>query len=198
MTYNPAIPGATDLISSSQSQIQTNFSQADTAFAIDHTAFSTVANQGQHKKVTLIAPIVDQDQVGNLSTVYSKTSGSGVELFYQHGTAGNGVSQLTGGGVTAAAYCTFNNAGTLTAGSFNVASTLRNAQGVFTVSFTRNFLNTNYIAIVSPNMQSVNGFAIKVSQETKNVGSFAFSLQDQTNTFRDPVTCDLVFFGVLA
>lgn len=198
MTFNPAIPAPTDLISQSQAQIQTNFSQADTAFGVDHTAFSVLANQGQHKQVTLIAPISNPNQAGNISSVYTKTSGTGVELFYQHGTANLGVSQLTGGGITAAAYCTFNNAGTLTAGSFNVSGTVRNAQGVYTVSFSRSFANTNYIAIVSPNMVSVNAFAIKVSQETKNVGSFQFSLQDQINVFHDCVTCDLVFFGVLA
>jgi len=38
MSYNASIPQATDLISQSQSQIQTNFSQANTAFGIDHTA----------------------------------------------------------------------------------------------------------------------------------------------------------------
>lgn len=198
MTFNPAIPAATDLISQSQAQIQTNFSQADTAFAVDHTAFSVLANQGQHKQVSLIAPISNPNQAGNIASVYTKTSGAGVELFYQHGTANLGVSQLTGGGITAAAYCSFNSAGALTAGSFNVSGTVRNAQGVYTVSFSRSFANTNYIAIVSPNMVSVNAFAIKVSQETKNVGTFQFSLQDQINVFHDCVTCDLVFFGVLA
>ena len=198
MTFNPNIPQPNDLISASQAQIQTNFSQADTAFGIDHTPFSTLANQGQHKQLTLIAPIANPNQAGNISSVYTKTSGTGVELFYQHGTANNGVSQLTGGGITAAAYCSFNGAGVLTAGSFNVSGTVRNNQGVFTVSFSRSFANTNYIALPVPNCQSVGGFAIKIAQETKNVGSFQFSIQNQVNAFVDPVTCDVVFFGVLA
>jgi hypothetical protein len=146
----------------------------------------------------LIAPISDPNQAGNISSVYTKTSGSGVELFYQHGTASLGVSQLTGGGVTAAAYCTFNGAGVLTAGGFNVASSTRVVKGIYSVSFTRNFANTNYIAIVSPNMTPVTGFAIKIVQEAKNIGSFQFSINDQNNVFQDCVTCDLVFFGVLA
>lgn len=198
MSFNPSIPQPNDLISQSQAQIQTNFSQLDTAFAVDHTAFSVSANQGQHKQVTLIAPISNPNQAGSISSVYTKTSGTGVELFYQHGTANLGVSQLTGGGITAAAYCTFNGAGALTAGGFNVASSTRVLQGIYSVSFTRNFANTNYIAIVSPNMTAVTSFAIKVVQEAKNVGSFQFSINDQNNVFQDCVTCDLVFFGVLA
>ena len=203
MTFNPAIPQPTDLISQSQAQIQTNFSQSDTAFAVDHTAFSVLANQGQHKQVTLIAPISNPNQAGNIASVYTKTSGTGVELFYQHGTGNLGVSQLSGGGVTAAAYCTFTVTGgilSLVAGGFNVASASRAAQGVFIVSFTRSFIapGDNYIAVITPNCTSVGGFAIKIAQEAKSASSFQFSIQTQQNVFTDPVSCDLVFFGVLA
>jgi hypothetical protein len=57
MTFNAAIPQAGDLISQSQAQILTNFSQSNTAFGVDHTAFDVVSNQGFHKQVTLIAPV---------------------------------------------------------------------------------------------------------------------------------------------
>lgn len=52
MSYNPNIPQSTDPISQSQSQILTNFSQANTAFGIDHTNLATASNQGFHKQVT--------------------------------------------------------------------------------------------------------------------------------------------------
>lgn len=199
MTFNPAIPQPTDLISQSQAQIQTNFSQSDTAFAVDHTAFSVLANQGQHKQVTVIAPISNPNQAGNIASVYTKTSGTGVELFYQHGTANLGVSQLTGGGITTAAYCRFSGTtGTIVAGAFNVTSTSRSAAGTYTVNFTRNFLNTNYVVMISPIMQSVNSFAVKVASLSRSVSACSFETQDQNNVFRDAVEVDVVVFGVLA
>ena len=197
MTFNPAIPAPTDLISQSQAQIQTNFSQADTAFGIDHTAFSVSANQGQHKQVTLIAPISNPNQAGNISSVYTKTSGTGVELFYQHGTANLGVSQLTGGGITAAAYISFAGAtGIALSGAFN-ATSVRNSAGVYTVSFPRNFGSTNYVAIITPTfLTSSNSF--KVINISKSVSALGFVIQNQTAAFSDADSLEVVCFGVLA
>lgn len=72
MTYNPNIPQATDFISQSQAQIQTNFSQADTAFGIDHTAFSVATDQGKHKKVTLVEQTTDPAADASGPLVYSR------------------------------------------------------------------------------------------------------------------------------
>lgn len=59
MTYNPNIPQANDLISNSQAQLLINNSQANIAFGVDHTAFDVVADQGKHKKATLIKQTTD-------------------------------------------------------------------------------------------------------------------------------------------
>jgi hypothetical protein len=53
MTFNPSIPTGGQTIASTTSPIQTNFSVANTAFGVDHTAFSVALNQGFHKQVTL-------------------------------------------------------------------------------------------------------------------------------------------------
>lgn len=96
MTYNPAIPQATDLISQSQSQILTNFSQADTAFAIDHTAFSVLADQGKHKKSTYYEQAVDPTTLINEVALYSKDLAGATTLYLRQESNGN-VVQMTAG-----------------------------------------------------------------------------------------------------
>jgi hypothetical protein len=195
MTFNPNIPQPNDLISASQAQIQTNFAQADTAFGIDHTPFSTLANQGQHKQVTLIAPIANPNQAGNISSVYTKTSGTGVELFYQHGTANNGVSQLTGGGVTAAAWCYYD--GTNLVNSFNVSSVVYGGGGGFTVNFTRPFTNGNYAVIVTLDIDGTGKNATGILITARNAAFVTWTSRAQDgSTFQFPFSA--VFFGVLA
>ena len=49
MTYLPTIPQPTDLLSTSQGNIQTNFSQANTIFGINHYPFDNVTvDKGKH------------------------------------------------------------------------------------------------------------------------------------------------------
>lgn len=199
MTFQANIPLATDLISVSQSDIKGNFQALSTSWNVDHVDFN-VSGAGEHKKVSLLAPIADPNLTTPKASLYTKASLTTItsDLYYQDGALASDVKQLTGGGITAAAYCSFDNTGTLLAGSYNVSSTARNAQGVFQVNFTRNFANANYIALPVPNCVSVGGFAIKIAQENKNAAFFQFSIQSQQNVFTDPVTCDVVFFGVLA
>lgn len=201
MTFNANIPQPNDLISASQAQIQTNFSQADTAFGIDHTPFSTLANQGLHKKVSLLAPISDPNQAGSIGSVYTKTSGSGVELFYQKGTAGSGVSQLTGGGVTAGAWVSIDPAGNIQA-SFNITSVTVTAPtaNVYTVNFTRNFSSTTYLAVCSFDISGVGGGTnvCSLDQQIKNVGSYEYRVRNAAGGFIRPTNTYIVFFGVLA
>lgn len=199
MTFQANIPLSTDLISISQSDLNGNFGSLSTAWQVDHVNFNA-SGAGEHVKVSLLAPIANPNLVSPKASIYTKASPTTItsDLYYQDGALSSNVKQITGGGITAAAYCSFNSAGTLAAGSYNVSGTVRDLQGVYTVSFTRNFTSNSYVAIVSPNMVSINSFAIKVSQETKNIESFQFSLQDQDNVFHDCVTCDLVFFGTLA
>lgn len=95
MTYNPAIPQPTDLISASQSQIQTNFSQADTAFGINHVLFSTVANQGKHNRVDFLR-IGAPASAASEAVVYQKAGPVSSELFLRRDGVATEV-QLTSG-----------------------------------------------------------------------------------------------------
>lgn len=81
MTYNANIPQASDLISTSQGQLLTNFSQANTAFGIDHTDFVTVANQGKHKKSTYIEQTLDPVTIANEVAMYAKDAATIATLF---------------------------------------------------------------------------------------------------------------------
>jgi hypothetical protein len=199
MTFQANIPLSTDLISVSQADILNNFQALSTSWQVNHVNFNS-SGAGEHTQVSLIAPIADPNLATPKASLYTKASPTTItsDLYYQDGALASYVKQLTGGGITAAAYCSFDNTGALLPGSYNVSSTTRLAQGVFQVNFTRNFTSGNYIALPVPNCVSVGGFAIKIAQESKAIGSFTFSIQNQVNAFVDPVTCDVVFFGTLA
>ena len=198
MTYNPAIPQSTDLISQSQGQILTNFSQADTAFGIDHTAFSVVANQGFHKKVTFQAVIPNPNQIGPIASLYTKTGTSKSELFYQNDNNAGSVSQITGGaGIGAAAWVCFDgNTGAINS-SLNIASVTRNSVGNYTIVFTRNFSAATYVGCVS--CFSQNSFPISWKLLAKAVGSFQFAnfVYIPAQGTADPSEVSVIFFGAL-
>ena len=88
MTYNANIPQASDLISQSQGQLLTNFSQANTAFGVDHTAFDVVTNQGKHKKSTYVEQAADPATAANEMAIYSKDVSGSTRLFYREESAG--------------------------------------------------------------------------------------------------------------
>jgi len=54
MTYNPATPNSTDLVSATQQPIKDNFFQLNTQFAVDHNGFNVggTNGNGHHKKIT--------------------------------------------------------------------------------------------------------------------------------------------------
>lgn len=101
MTFNAAIPQATDLISNSQSQIQTNFSQSNTAFGIDHTAFDVVSNQGKHKKSTYVEQGADPATLADEMALYSKDL-AGVTTLYLRKENNGTVVQISGQDPTSA------------------------------------------------------------------------------------------------
>jgi hypothetical protein len=194
MSYNPNIPQASDLISQSQPQLLTNFSQLDTAFAVDHTAFSVASQQGQHKQVTLQAPLgSDPNQTTPIATIYSKASPTTTtsDLYYQSGVLSSNVVQLTGGGITAAAWCQFNGSTSTLNSQYNVASIVRNSAGNYTINFTRNFTGTNYVVLITDNGIST---ISSITYVSRSVSAFRFLL----NSNQDATDINVVFFGTLA
>jgi hypothetical protein len=177
MTYNPAIPAANDIISQSQSQIQTNFSQADTAFAVNHTAFSVGANQGFHKKVTLTAPIADPGAAAPITTVYSKTVGARTELYYQNDSGASAASIIS----SMRAFGVFvPQVGPTIVDGFNFASITRNSTGNYTVSFTRTLPTTNYGVVALGGMATNFNTGAIIGTTNYLVGSFQILLRSMS------------------
>lgn len=103
MTFTPGVPTLGTLLSTGANEIAANFTQLNTQFAVDHTAFNTGSGNGdgKHKKVTL--PTVLGADPGTPATggiIYNKTV-TNAELFYKNN--GGVVTQLTGLVGTAAA-----------------------------------------------------------------------------------------------
>lgn len=108
MTYNPAIPQATDLISQSQAQIQTNFSQVDLIFDVDHVTFDnvSVASRGKHRKVDFIR-IAAPGSLATEAVVYQKAASGNSELFMQRDNVGTEIQLTSGTPVVASNGSTF-------------------------------------------------------------------------------------------
>ena len=162
MTFNPNIPTGGQTISSTTSPIQTNFSQSNISFAVDHTAFDVLTNQGMHKQVTLQAPIANPNQATPIATLYTKASPTTItsDLYYQNGTLASNVVQVTGGGISAAAWCRFDGTGgsPITPTQFyNVTNITHPSAGVYQVNFTRNTVGPNYCVQATATFSGVGG-----------------------------------------
>jgi hypothetical protein len=156
--YVPNVPLSNQSLGQTQPTINTNFTVLNTAFGTDHvnytsSALPTAGNSGRHNQVSLVQQATDSTISGSLAALYTKaapTTASAADLYYEYNT--NNVVQMTGGGVTAAAWCQFNGsiAGTNppTAG-YNVTNITRNSAGNYTVNFTRNFTNTIYASLIT-------------------------------------------------
>lgn len=91
MTFNPAIPQATDLISNSQPQLLTNFGQLNTIFDEDHFTWNDGtdggADRGLHRQVTIPVPLVaDPTVTGDDAQIYTKAVAGFTEPFYANST----------------------------------------------------------------------------------------------------------------
>lgn len=99
MSYNPSIPQPTDRPSDSQAQILANFTQLNTIFGQEHVTFNATADNGEHTKVTINAPLgADPGLADPKSSIYTKTVAGDSELFFEkfdNGAAANLVQQMT-------------------------------------------------------------------------------------------------------
>ena len=197
MTFNPNIPQGNQTISSTTNGIQTNFSQSNTAFGIDHTPFNVPANQGMHKQVTFQNVLsVNPNQATPIATLYTKVSPSTStsDLYYQNGALSANVVQVTGGGITTAAWCQFNGATTTINASYNIASLVKNSTANYTINFTRNFSSSSYAVVATGTKTTVPSFAVVPIQITRAVGSCVLNF----GTTQDLPDVNVVIFGTLA
>lgn len=99
MTYQPTIPTGLVNLDVDYQNIQENFSQLDTQFGIDHTAFSnnsTPPLNGYHKAVHMVQQAAPA-AVSNVGSLYCTTNNDGLSndetLYYL--TGGNKTIQMT-------------------------------------------------------------------------------------------------------
>jgi hypothetical protein len=170
MTFQPAIPLASDFISISQGDLKNNFGALSTAWNVDHVDFNATG-AGDHLKVTLKAPLtLNPDKATPIASIYTKASPTTTtsDLYYQDGALASNVKQLTGGGITAAAWCVFDGtaASPISPGaSYNITSITRSTN-TYTLSFTRAFTNANYAVIVTPSLNTTDPIAVQITQGT--------------------------------
>jgi len=90
MAYSNSIPGANDLLSQSQQDIQDNFAAIKTLVDINHVTFDT-GDQGKHKHISFPEQGADPTTAANEKALYSKQSAlSGVaELFIRNESDGD-------------------------------------------------------------------------------------------------------------
>lgn len=98
MTYDPNIPQASDLISVSQSQLQTNFSQANSIFNAEHVAFNnaTVANRGKHRAIKMLEQSSTPTTAAGEGAFYTQDSSGTTNLFFRRDSNGS-IIQMTNG-----------------------------------------------------------------------------------------------------
>lgn len=99
MTFNPNIPLGTDNLSTSQGQMLANFSQLNTQFGVDHSAFNTGSGNGDgtHKNVTFNAPPTPiPTPSGTGSSVYPNLVSAAQELHFKNAAQ---ATQITSGGL---------------------------------------------------------------------------------------------------
>jgi hypothetical protein len=65
MTYNPAVPGASQRPSQSQGGMLTNFAQLNTQIGLEHAPLTTDPRNGKHKYVSLVRSPAAPAPVGN-------------------------------------------------------------------------------------------------------------------------------------
>ena len=204
LSYNNNTPQSSQTVASTQAPILTNFQSIDSAF---NSPVGGVTGGGNFTSYSFQATTTSftakpVNPIGVLSTVAS--SGGNPELAWINNVNSTGAgpfngTQLTGGGVTAAAWVTFNAAGTIPAGgSYNISSVTLGGGNVYTVNFTRNFASTAYVAVSSFDISSVGGTNVTgLDQQSRNVASYVYRVRNSVGGFIAPTNTYIVFFGML-
>ncbi len=96
LTFNASIPQPNDIISQSQAQIQTNFSQTNTIFDVNHITFdnAAVASRGKHRRVDLTR-VAAPGSIAAEAVLYQKLADGNSQIFMQRDANATEI-QLTG------------------------------------------------------------------------------------------------------
>lgn len=195
LSYNSNTPQASQTVASTQAPILTNFQSIDSAF---NSPIGGVTGGGNFTSYSLQATTTSFTlaPVNPVGVIYTTASASGnPELAYinnVNSVAGFTGTQITGGGVTAAAWVYGD--GNVVHASYNVSS-ISFAAGAYTINFTRAF-NGNYAAIVTLDIDGQAGNATGILITSRTASQIVFTVRNQAGgTPQFPFSA--VFFGYL-
>lgn len=197
LPFNRNTPQGTDVVAATQTPILNNFQSIDSVLNGPTGSASGGGNFTTYniQNTTPNFPAKPINPIGSLYTVAS-TPGNNPELAWINGVNAQGAgpftgTQITGGGITAAAWgFMLGGTGALVAG-YN-CTTVRNSVGNYTIFFTRPFSSANYAPIITPYI-AINAHIGIASQ---NPSSFNFVTFAPTNP-TDSAQIGFVFFGYL-
>jgi hypothetical protein len=109
------VPNPGQNLLQTRDQINDNFSDIDTAFAVNHVDYN-LSNQGKHNFVTMPIQAADPVTLANENAIYSKSVLGFVDMYYRNQNNG-AVYNLTGSNI-ASVGATGNRSGYLNCGGF--------------------------------------------------------------------------------
>ena len=158
MSYNPAIPQATDLISVSQGDLLNNFTVSNNVFGVDQYEFdfsggdpapydiAVAGDKGKARQTTLVRVSADIANAGaNEIGLYNKNDGSGVQQLYMRRNSGGSVIQMTGSTIPGVPGMTFlPGSTTMMWGTFTYSGS-SSLQG-----YVSSFVTATYVVMLTP------------------------------------------------
>lgn len=150
MTYNPAIPQATDRISQSQSEILQNFFQLNNQYGTigDHFEWTAASNNGKHKQATFPdRTATPPTTLPSECSVYGKTTAAQTFPYMRRDGSLTDIPV-----VPLRVFGEFStNPIAITPGSLGISAVTLVAVGQWQVTFTPAFADTNYSVYVTQN-----------------------------------------------
>ena len=150
-TYDPSIPQPTDLLSTSQGELLTNFTQLNSQFGVEHTPFNNGGSNGDglHLQATMpnVAAPSPTPNTGYGTYYGSKTgtlAGTITEAVYISGDAANATNVAILSAIKAWGTFTASNPTATAVDGFNFGSVAYLTVGNYDVTFTNALPNTHY------------------------------------------------------
>lgn len=200
-SFTRDIPFATHNPSSDQPIMQTNTNSEDSIWAVDHHGFND--NLGGYHNIIHQDPQLAGNPVAiaGIGQTYVKTVGGDVQLFYESGLGV--VTQLSNSSAilprVAVNFKVVATVPTIQGTAFNVTSVVRNALGVYTITFTTALSSQFYFPCIS--CQQASGSTAGVSNvvtspayiPTTTSIILAFQTPNSSSAF-DPIFASLIIF----
>jgi len=186
MTFGPNEPIAKDILSVSQPKLQTNSSQLNTVFSVDHVALDDAgANKGKHKKLTFVEQADDPETLADEYALFAKETAGSAEVWARPESNGTAYQLTKAGnlylGIIPFVAVNFDNDGMVQGSSIGLdAGTpiTTGATGEFTLNF--NAAVTTVLAGSADYFWNISGF--------RNSDNLCFGQVENTATYSNSAT----------